>query len=240
MKDRQIVLGDHAEELRAIQLIGLALIEAAGRISPERPTECRRIVASPLLIAAASSLFLAGTAGLDTPIQVLALATRNTFELWLRFKHVTTTDQNCQRWRDENLTDQLQIYEAILKLPGPEDSKAVIREEIRRVTELASKRGLKPSGNVLQAGDLAKELGELEDYTAFYKLYSKLVHPSSWLVNSPTAVTTPMYRQTLVANAQVYGWRLLQAVEDEFGVPADQCYEAALQKVGEPPSPQIH
>jgi hypothetical protein len=236
MKPMQIIVGDHAEELRAIQLIGFALLDAAGRINEERPKErpkeCPRIVVPPLLTAAASSLFLAGAAGLQTPIEILALATRNAFELWLRFKHVTRSDSNCQRWRDENVTDQLQIYEAVLKLPGPANSKEVIKEEIRRIEAIANERGLSRGSGVLQPRDLAKELGELEDYDAFYKLYSKLVHPSSWFVNSRTAVATPMYRQTLIVNAQVYGWRLLQGVEELFGLSGDRCYDAALQRIG--------
>jgi hypothetical protein len=240
MKDRHIVIGDPAEELRAIQLIGLALLDAAGRMNHERPQECRRMVVPPILMAAAHSLFLAGAAGLETPIQIVALAVRNTFELWLRFKHVTSSDDNCQRWRNENITDQIQIYEGMLKLPGPANSKNLIREEIQRISKVATERGLKPGGGLAQPGDLARELGELEDYAAFYKLYSKLVHPSSWSVNSPTAVETPMYRQTLVANAQIYGWRLLRAVEDQFGVLADQSYDAALAKVGKLPDNKIH
>jgi hypothetical protein len=125
-------------------------------------------------------------------------------------------------------------------LPGPPNSKEAIRNEIHRVTRVANERGLKPGGSLSQPGELAKELGEGEDYTAFYKLYSKLVHPSSWSVNSPTAVETPMYRQTLVVNAQVYGWGLLQAVEDEFGVVADRSYDAALAQVGKPPDDKLH
>ena len=236
----QIVVGDHAEELRAIQLLGLALLDLAARINLERPTECRRIVVPPLLKAAASSLFLAGAAGLQTQIEILALATRNTFELWLRFKHVTSSDTNCKRWRDENLTDQLQIYEAVLTLPGQPNSKETIREEMRRVTKLAKERGVKPAGKPLKAVELAREVGEQEDYAAFYKLYSKLVHPSSWSVNSPSAVATPMYRQTLVINAQIYGWRLLHAVEEQFGVSADRSYEAASQQMPQRPLKNDH
>jgi hypothetical protein len=49
-----------------------------------------------------------------------------------------------------------------------------------------------------------------------------------------------MYRQTLVINAQLYGWRLLHAVEQQFGVPADQSYEAALQQMPQRPLKNAH
>jgi hypothetical protein len=81
------------------------------------------------------------------------------------------------------------------------------------------------------AADLARETGETEDYDAFYKLYSKLVHPSSWSVNSPSAVATPMYRQTLVVNAQAYSWRILSAIEDAFDIPVGKSYESALRRI---------
>jgi hypothetical protein len=187
-----------------------------------------------LVDAAARSLALASCAGLETPLEVLALSTRNVLEIWLRLRHVMSSDANCQRWRNENLSDQLQIYRAMLSLPGPDSAKDAIRGEIARLTQRGAERGAEPALKPLMAADLAKETGETEDYQAFYKLYSKLVHPSSWSVNSPTAVATPMYRQALVVNAQVYGWRILGAIEDGFEIPIDASYDSALRRLGRP------
>jgi hypothetical protein len=90
---------------------------------------------------------------------------------------------------------------------------------------------LQPGRRHIQAGDLAKKIGASEEYTAFYKLYSKLVHPSSWFVNSLSAVETPIYRQMLISNAQIYGRLILRAIENRFAIDADACYQGALDQM---------
>jgi hypothetical protein len=51
-----------------------------------------------------------------------------------------------------------------------------------------------------------------------------------------------MYGFAFAVNAQRYGWGILKTVEDEFGVRAESCYKAALEKMraldlSEPTSP---
>jgi len=228
MTKHRIVVGEASAELQAIQLLAFALTEAAGCVSVRLPVKPIRMAAAALLSAAGRALGLAGCAGLDTPIEVLALSARNTFELWLRLRHILGSDANCQSWRNEALTDQLQVLEAILGMEGPEETKAVIREEIKRVKEHGTARGLSLGQRPAMITDLANATGQRAEYEAFYKLYSKLVHPSSWFVNWPVAVSTPMYRTMLSVNAQTYGWGILELVDTEFGVTADICYEIAV------------
>jgi hypothetical protein len=192
-----------------------------------------------LLMATARALSLGCCAGLDTPIEVLALSARNTFELWLRLTHILESDGNRQVWRNEAFTDQIQVYDAILTLQGPENVKDVIRGEIERVKQQAVVRGLAPGAKILRMSDLAKEAKCEEEYKAFYKLYSKLVHPSAWSVNMPIAVASEMYRVILIVNAQVYGWNILKTV-DRFGISSDQCRQAAMARFREPNSAVVH
>jgi|ERR1035437_1327746 hypothetical protein len=191
-------------------------------------------------MAAARALSLGYFAGLDTPVEVLALSVRNTFEIWLRLLHIIESDRNRQAWRNEAFTDQLQVYDAMLTLQGPENVKSVIQGEIERVKQQADARGLTPGQRPKMMRDLAEATKCKEEYEAFYKLYSKLVHPSAWFVNMPTAVASEMYRVALIVNAQVYGWHILKTVEDKLGVSSDQCRQAAIAQFREPKSTVVH
>src|SRR5271170_1168337 len=113
MSECPIVVGDRPAELHSLQILALTLAEAAARLSPKRPDESPEIVVAPLLMAAARALSLGCCAGPDTPIEVLALSARNTFELWLRLMHILESDGNRQAWRSEAFQDQKQVYEAI-------------------------------------------------------------------------------------------------------------------------------
>jgi hypothetical protein len=224
MANNEIVIGDPARELRQLQLLALALSEAAGRLSQNAYAPA----VGPLLLAAAHALSLASCAGLHTPLEVLALSARNSFEVWLRLMYVIASDANYLSWRNEALTDQLQVFEAILSLEGPDEIKVVLRGEIDRVKQHGTAVGLTEGQKIMMVGDLARQTGHKAEYDAFYKLYSKLVHPSSWSVNWPGAVSSAMYRATLSVNAQRHAWRILETVDKEFSISATECYEAAV------------
>jgi len=210
-----------------LQQLSAALNVAASRATATVGDDCLRVVIPPLLAAASSAIQLAGPTGLELPITIVALAARNTYEIWLRIRYVIKSSEHCQRWRAENVRDQIQIYEAVLTLNAPGANKAVISAEIARLEALASAKGLPSVRSPLQARQLAIEVEAAEEHDAFYKLYSKLVHPSSWAVNSPSAVGTPMYRAALVANAELYGRRILECMEASFNIPVANCLAQA-------------
>jgi hypothetical protein len=174
---------------------------------------------------------MATVGGIETPIEVLALSARNIFELWLRLQYILASDVNCQSWREEALTDQLQVFEAILTLPGADVLRPAITAEIERVKLHGANCGLAEGHELLSTSRLAKATGNKSEYEAFYKLYSKIVHPSSWSVNWPNAVSSDMYGFTLAVNLQKYAAGILQIVEDAFGVRAESCYKAALERM---------
>jgi hypothetical protein len=235
-------VGDRPAELRSFQILSLAIDEATLRLSLNPSEKQAWILTGPILIAAARALLMATSAGIETPLEVLALCTRNIFELWLRLQYIVASEVNCQSWRNEALTDQLQVYDAILTLPGTEVLRPVISTEIERAKQHGTNCGLTEGQKLLSTAGLAKATGNLSEYEAFYKLYSKIVHPSSWSVNWPNAVSNSMYGFTLAVNAQRYGWGILKTVEDEFGVRAESCHKAALERmraldISEPTSP---
>lgn len=90
-----------------------------------------------------------------------------------------------------------------------------------RVRKHAESKRLSPEEKILSARKLARETGLEDEYVAFYKLYSKLVHPSSFTVNWPKAAATPIFRTALILNLQVYGQLILDELQRVFGLPVD-------------------
>lgn len=239
----QVIVGDKPAELRAFQLLALAIHEAQERLHPLAVHETQMQVSKQsflkarvrltgaLLVAAPRALALASCGGLATPLEVIALSARNVFEIWLRLEYILSAEANCQSWREEGLSDQIQVYEAMLTLDGLDASKATIRAEVERVKRHGVRQRLGGGRKPLRTVDLAKTTGHKAEYDGFYKLYSKLVHPSSWSVNWPQAVSSPMYRMALARNVQLYGWNILKAVESAFSISAEECYKAANKRL---------
>jgi hypothetical protein len=226
-----IKVGNRPAELRSFQILSLAIDETTLRLSHSPSEKPAWILTGPILIATARALLMATIGGIETPLEVLALCTRNIFELWLRLQYIVASEANCQSWRNEALTDQLEVFDAILKLPGADALKPVISTEKERVKQHGTNRDLTEGQKIMSTAGLAKATGNLSEYEAFYKLYSKIVHPSSWSVNWPNAVSSDMYGFALAVNAQQYGWGILKTVEAEFGVRAESCYKVAIEKM---------
>jgi len=224
-------VGDRAAELRSFQILALAIDEATLRLSRSPSEKPAWVLTGPILIAATRALSMATSAGIETPLEVLALSARNLFELWLRLQYIVASESNCQSWRNEALTDQLEVYDAILKLPGSDVLKQVIVAEKERVKQHGGNRGLTEGQKLSRTAELARVTENFSEYEAFYKLYSKIVHPTSWSVNWPNAVSSDMYGFALAVNAQRYGWGILKTVEDEFGVRAESCHKAAIERM---------
>ena len=238
----RLVLGDPTSETQAIQLLSLALSKAASWLNRGSASDTRQLWASALMHAAGRAMTIGAVAGPETPTEILALSARNTFELYLRFKHILLAEQNIQAWRDEAVTDQLQIYEGVLALESGQLT-TIIREEMERVRQHAESRGLSTSAKITRISDLASTVGLESEYAGFYKLYSKFVHPSSFTVNWPDAASTPMYRATFVWNLQQYGHALLEGAREAFGLPSEDLlkqasreYVTALEKLRKPGS----
>jgi len=72
----------------------------------------------------------------------------------------------------------------------------------------------------LSVRDLAKAVGHEEDYRALFKLYSKLVHPSSYLLNrSADEAHGVAIRQILVLKLQLYAYDLLERIRQSLKIP---------------------
>jgi hypothetical protein len=156
------------------------------------------------------------------PIQLIAFSTRNVFEINLRARHVLQSDANLQQWIAECFADNIQVLEGILQLreaASPADI-AIIEEEIKRLRSVALRYGVADSAKLLSVRDLAKAGSREEDYRVLFKLYSKLVHPSSYLLNgSADNAHGVAIRQILVVKLQLYAYDLLERIRQRLKIP---------------------
>lgn len=120
---------------------------------------------------------------LDQGTDLVAWATRNLFELNLSVRYILMSEDNASRYLAESAKDEQQVLEGFLSLSDNEsvEARKVLQDRILAIDALATRHGIelrKP----LSTSDLAKVTGCAAEYTALYKLMSKYVHPSSWLV----------------------------------------------------------
>src|SRR5207237_306565 len=69
---------------------------------------------------------------------------------------------------------------------------------------------------------LAKQTGNQDEYEAFFKLYSKYVHPSAWLVFARVdEADTPAFRNVFFIQAQYSGAKILKLIQD-YSIASNQ------------------
>ena len=231
MPIRKAVVGDAAAEAQAIQMLAVALAESANWFASASPQTVDSRALSLLCRSASHSVSLATLNAPDPPLEVLALAARNCLELLVRLKHVLTSKANMMAWLREGVTDKLQVYEGVLSLDRDGAASATIREEMQRVSADMASKGLATGQSVAKTAALANAVGMGEEYKAFFKIYSKLVHPTSYAVNSATSSQTAGWvRTTFVLNVQLYGLLFLDELAAGAGLPASSLFDAAERK----------
>ncbi|WP_432735220.1 DUF5677 domain-containing protein [Ralstonia solanacearum] len=161
---------------------------------------------------------------LESDISVLALCARSLYENNLHIRYVLMGEDKLVLWLSEAITDNIQVLEGMLALGTEGDARkqrVILLGEIERLSQMRSKYQLpevkRPSGPV----DVAKVVGQEDEHQAFFKLYSKLVHPSSYLVNRPSDAGSYEQRLILQIQAQLYGWDAFERACDSLAIPAD-------------------
>jgi hypothetical protein len=175
-------------------------------------------------IAEAVAAFLNVAAqGTTTHISVLALATRNLFELNVRLRDTLRSDEQLKRWHGEAIRDNVELLEGLMRLDNTGEnaqSRDVLQKEIDRLHGLQKKYGLPQKGSP-PAKNLAVGVGLEDEYNALFKVFSKLVHPTSYLVNNIKNANTHLMIGLLQVHAQIYSADTYSRLMDEFFIPHD-------------------
>jgi hypothetical protein len=155
---------------------------------------------------------------LDDSPDLIALPARNLFELNIIVRYVLTSDENLARWVAEVATDERAILEGILKLSQGDSPEAErpLRERLTQIDATLKRQG-KSARPTQQVSALATAVNLKMEYDAFFKLYSKYVHPSSWFVNSPPE-RLDEWKSILALQAQLYAADTFARISAACGV----------------------
>lgn len=170
-------------------------------------------------LASRSSFEIAKLRGaLRSPTEYLALCARNLFELNARARVVLQSDQNLQTWIGEVAQDEKEILEGILELgQSSEDDTEVLKARLTQIDQTAARHGV-PLAKAPRVHELAKAAGLEREYKGLFKLYSKYVHPSSWIVNAGERTQSWDVRNIFIIRAQYHAFDILTRISDSFGL----------------------
>lgn len=135
---------------------------------------------------------------------------RNIFEGALLLEYVMKNDSNAAAFIAQKIGDERTILEGIASL-----SKVVlsdshpIKERISKANSVLAKHGF-GKASTLTTKFLANAVGFTSEYEAFYKLYSKYVHPSAWTILSDSdEYDTTQYWEVFLIQAQLHSQHAL-------------------------------
>ena len=155
-------------------------------------------------------------------ISLLALATRNQYEINVRIRSIIEDSKELEKWLSELITDQIQIYEGVKELNADADmafARKSLEVEISRLRKIAIKHSLPEVKSPESTGRLASKLGLGAEHKSLFKLFSKLIHPTSYLLNNPEDASSSNNFMILQIHTQLYAIDSIGRICTEFNVP---------------------
>jgi len=155
---------------------------------------------------------------LNEPTEQLGFITRSLFELNLITRYVLMNEENLKRFVAQTGEDRIKILEGILEFreDSSKENVKIIEEEINRIKTLKQKYGLTSVKSLPSFKDIAHTVGLGKEYKALYKLFSKYVHPSPYIINgSPEEVHSNEVRNIFLIHAQLYAEDTFQRIKEE-------------------------
>lgn len=181
----------------------------------------RRVLLSNLLTSTSDYLEVTKSS-LNSHISVLALSTRSIYEINVRLRSLIENPDDLAKWQSEAVTDKVQALEGILLLTNDSENlneQNILKQEIERLKSLVTKYDMPIVKQPVSTGNLAKTVGLEEEHKALFKLYSKLVHPSSYLVNDYSGAASFENQKILQFHAQLYAHDSISKICEELDVP---------------------
>lgn len=152
----------------------------------------------------------------DLPIECIAWISRNLFEMNLIMEYSIRFPEKAKDFVLQKGSDEVEILQGTLTLSPTDSHKSIvpIKERISHLQGVLKKHG-KTGLKHFTVAEMARAVGMKDEYDAFFKLYSKYVHPSAWLIFAAQEEKSSMvYRNIFLLQAQYYASRILKICED--------------------------
>ncbi len=192
-------------------------------IDKNLPRTERRILFVNLLASSADYLEIS-TQSSSMHISVLALSTRSLYEMNLRLRTMLEDESEIGKWASELVTDKVEVFKGILEL-DPQgqsaDKREILENEIVRLNAIVKKHKLPEVKRPESAGSITKRVGLEKEHKGLFKLFSKLIHPSSYLVNHYQGAASDENRMILQIHAQLYAIDTIQRICGALSVPEE-------------------
>ena len=216
-----VCIGTNKDVGHNLKQMEVAFLSVCDWIRSNSPRDERNVVLFNLLASSAQYLGIA-SANLESHVSVLALATRCLYELNLRTRAVILSEENLNQWCSEAVTDKVQVLEGLLELETVHDmniQREMLRAEVERLTALREKYKLPTVKKPQDAGVIASNLGLSREHKSLFKLITKLVHPSSYLINDYGNAASEETMAILQMHTQLYAWDTFSRICDVVPVP---------------------
>lgn len=150
------------------------------------------------------------------PIEYQAWAARNLFEATLLIEYLIQNPNAANNFISQKATDEIEIYEGMLSINTDMPSLLIqpMLDRIQHIERTLEKHSFKKT-KPWTTSWLASQTKNENEYKAFFKLYSKYVHPSSWIVLSvQNEIDTTTYRNVFLIQSQYYASRIHKLARD--------------------------
>ena len=151
----------------------------------------------------------------NAPIEHFAISARNLFECYLLIAYVIDEPSRAKEFISQKAFEELEINEGFLSLTTTTTSETSIKMILDRmddIKKLMKSAELTPSRH-WNVSHLAIQTNNKIEYDAFFKLYSKYVHPSSWIVNSHDfEYDNPVIKNIFFSQGQIFTRRIVKLI----------------------------
>lgn len=151
----------------------------------------------------------------NAPIEQIAMSARNLFECYLLTAFIIADPARAKDFISQKAYDELEINEGFLSLTTTNTFAATIKmiqDRKDNINKLMKNFGLTPSKH-WTVSKLAQQTNNKVEYDAFFKLYSKYVHPSSWIMNSyEHEYDNPVFRNIFLSQGQIFTNRIINLI----------------------------
>ncbi|RZJ33968.1 MAG: hypothetical protein EOO51_11460 [Flavobacterium sp.] len=190
------------------------LNEEASKLLINNETDYR-VVALRGLSSYTSILFSRLITSQNAPIEHIAISARNLFECYLLVNYIIEDSCRAKEFISQKAFEELEINEGFLSLTTAatsETSIKMIRDRMDYIKKVMKSAELTPSRH-WNVNQLALKTNNKIEYDAFFKLYSKYVHPSSWIVNSHNyEYDNPVFKNIFFSQGQIFTKRIVKLI----------------------------